>query len=217
MVSLGFVLKLTIASLRHTALCAAAAALFVGLSWPWAIEQSKTQVADWLTNPTLMLDTAVLMSIDIMIMLAYCIAAIHTPRRGTRRWYFRQALHYYPGLLFFVVLFSSLVYTIFSLPGADFALTAWLLAAAWLIVIPLAAWGLRLLLPEVELRLELLFITHILIAALGIVATVNGTTAVRYNQPTDLPSLLALLGCVAVGTTAGYLWWIIKNKYIRKR
>ena len=32
-----------------------------GLMWPYAIEQSKTQIANWLSNQPLMLDTACLL------------------------------------------------------------------------------------------------------------------------------------------------------------
>ncbi len=45
----------------------ATVALFAGLMWPYAIEQSKTQIADWLGNTALMLDTSVLLTIEVSL------------------------------------------------------------------------------------------------------------------------------------------------------
>ena len=89
----------------------------------------------------------------------------------------RGLLAIYPGLLIFPVLFSLEVSTIFFLPGVDFALVAWGLAAIVAVAFVALGFGLEFLLPERELRLELLFLLNILIAILGVIATVNGRTA----------------------------------------
>ena len=51
LVCFNFMLKQTYRKWWSVAVIAVVCALFVGLIWPYAIEQSKTQIADWLSNP----------------------------------------------------------------------------------------------------------------------------------------------------------------------
>ena len=81
LVSFNFLLKLTYCKLWTVGVIAVSACLFVGLMWPLAIEQSKTQIADWLSNPQLMLDTSVILSLEVVLQLAYCMLA---DRKSTR-------------------------------------------------------------------------------------------------------------------------------------
>ena len=50
LVCFNFMLKQTYRKLRSVLVISVICALFVGLMWPYAIEQSKTQIADWLAN-----------------------------------------------------------------------------------------------------------------------------------------------------------------------
>lgn len=59
------------------------------------------------------------------------------------------------------------------------------MAVGVLILISVGTLFLRYLLPEKELRLELLFLTNALTAILGIIATVNGRTAVTGISEVD--------------------------------
>ena len=59
----NFLLKQTFWKVIAVCVIAAICAAFAGLMWPYAIEQSKTQIANWLSNQPLMLDTAVLLSV----------------------------------------------------------------------------------------------------------------------------------------------------------
>jgi hypothetical protein len=72
------------------------------------------------------------------------------------------------------VLFYIETQGMFLFTGADFQVVAYGLAACVLILIPLLTWGVRWLVPEKELRLEVFFLSNALIAILGIIATVNG-------------------------------------------
>lgn len=212
LVCFNFMLKQTYRKPLSVGLIAAVCALFVGLMWPYAIEQSKTQIADWLANPALMLDTAVLLTIEVALQMSFCMLAAHVQttgpiRRRTLRLY--KALRWFPGILIFPTLFCALVALIFAFPGTSFPLVAWSMAAGVLVLVPAGSWLLRRLLPEKDVRLELLFLANALIAVLGIVATVNGRTAVTAESPVDWMALLGLTGIVLAGTLAGmavYTW-----------
>ncbi len=202
----NFMLKQTFHRWYYILAVAVVAALFTGLMWPVAIDQSKSQIAAWLENSTLMLDTSVLLTIEVAVQMGFCLLAGQQLTGGiekkSTRWIYKT-LWVFPGILIFAVLFSLLVTVIFQFPGVSFAVIAWTLAAVVLAIIPLGTWLLRWLLPEQDIRLELLFLTNALVAILGIVATVNGRTAVEGISEVNWPALAAMLGLLLTGGTVG--------------
>ena len=219
-VCFNYLLKQTWRKPFYVAFSAVVCALLVGLAWPWAIEQSKNQIAGWLADSALMLDLAVLLTLEVALQMTFCIVAAHIHTAGRVKpsvvWIYRL-LRWFPGLLVFPVLFSLLVAAIFALPGVSFPLVAWSLAAVVAVVIPLGRWALKHLLPEKEIRLELLFLTNALIAILGIIATVNGRTAVAGITSVDWPSLGGVMAFVAAGLLLGMAAFRIKQKLMNKK
>ena len=219
LVCFNYALKQTNRKIYSVLFSAAVCALFVGLMWPYAIEQSKSQISDWLADSTLMLDVAVILSLEVVIQMAFCILAAHIQTSGKVKpitiWIYR-VLRWFPGVLIFPVLFSILVSAIFALPGVSFSLVAWVLAAIVFVSIPLGSWILRWLLPEKEIRLELLFLANALIAILGVIATVNGQTAVAGISEVDWSALGGIVVLLIVGLVAGIIAYKIKLKRITK-
>ena len=72
LVMLGFILKLTWHGLIGRSVLALVCALFIGLVWEYAAGQSKTQIAAWLQEPELMLDTSVLLTVDVFFQPCGC-------------------------------------------------------------------------------------------------------------------------------------------------
>lgn len=219
-VCFNYLVKQTFRKAYFVAVSAVVCALFVGLAWPWAIEQSKNQIADWLADSALMLDLAVLLTLEVALQMTFCVVAAHIHTAGrvkpsVVRLY--RLLRWFPGLLVFPVLFSLLVAAIFALPGVSFLLTAWSLATIVAIVIPLGRWALKLLLPEREIRLELLFLANALIAILGIIATVNGRTAVSGVTTVDWMALGGVTTFVAAGGLLGMAVFRLKQKRMNKK
>ena len=175
----SLLLKLTFCSRRAVAAVIVCTALLTGFSWPLAVTQSRSQIEGWLSNPDLMADTAVLLFVEVALQIAFCLRqASPNLQDGSRisRW-LHLGLKGFPGLLYLVVIFSLQVQLIFMLPGVSFPLVSWSLAAAVSVFIVVGIWALRRLIPEEELRLEMLFLANAVIAALGVIATVNGRTA----------------------------------------
>lgn len=211
----NFLLKQTFWKITAVCIIAAICALFAGLMWPYAIEQSKTQIANWLANQPLMLDTAVLLSVEVCIQMAYAMLAVHVAndypvKKRTIVMY--RFLRWFPGVLIFPVLFSGLVYLIFAFPGTSFQTIAWSYAAFILIAVPTGRYLLLYLLPEKDLRLELFFLTNALVAILGIVATVNGRTSAAGVSEIDWKALAGVLVIAIAGGIAGLLWWNFRNR-----
>lgn len=219
LVCFNYVLKQTYRKIYSVLLSAAVCALFVGLMWPYAIEQSKSQISDWLADSSLMLDIAVILTLEVAIQMSFCILSAHIQTSGKVKpitiWVYR-ILRWFPGVLIFPVLFSLLVSAIFALPGVSFSLVAWLLAAIVFIAIPFGCWILKWLLPEKEIRLELLFLANALIAILGVIATVNGQTAVAGISEVDWCALGGIVVLLIFGLVAGVIAYRIKLKRIIK-
>ena len=111
----NFLLKQTFWKVIAVCVIAAICAAFAGLMWPYAIEQSKTQIANWLSNQPLMLDTAVLLSVEVCVQMAYAMLAVHVANDypvKPRMIVMYRFLRWFPGLLIFPVLFSGLIYLI---------------------------------------------------------------------------------------------------------
>lgn len=219
LVCFNYILKQTYRKVYSIAFSAIVCALFVGLMWPYAIEQSKSQISDWLANSALMLDIAVILTLEVAVQMAFCVLSAHIQTSGKVKpitiWVYR-VLRWFPGVLIFPVLFSLLVSAIFALPGVSFSLIAWVLATIVFIVIPLAAWEVKWLLPEKEIRLELLFLSNALIAILGVIATVNGQTAVAGISDVDWNALGGVVSLLICGLVLGVIAYRIKLKRIIK-
>ena len=201
----NFLLKQTFWKPVAVGAAAGIATIFVILLWPYAIEQSKTQIADWLSDNQLMLDTSVVLTLEMVVQMAFCLLAV-------RMMVAYRLLYWFPGVLIIPVLFFGLTQAIFSFPGVSFKLIARLFGLFVFVVIPLGRWLIKWLLPEEDLRLELFFLTNALVAILGIIATVNGRTAVEGVGDVDWS---ALTGCVVlflVGAIAGWMVYVIKRK-----
>lgn len=219
LVCFNYMLKQTCRKIYSVVFSAAVCALFVGLMWPYAIEQSKSQISDWLADPSLMLDIAVILTLEVAIQMSFCILSAHIQTSGKVKpiaiWVYR-ILRWFPGVLIFPVLFSLLVSAIFALPGVSFSLVTWVLAAIVFVAIPLGSWGIKWLLPEKDIRLELLFLANALIAILGVIATVNGQTVVVGISEVDWSALGGIVVLLILGLVAGVIAYRIKLKRIIK-
>ena len=208
LVCFNYIMKQTYRK-KYAVVCSAiVCALFMGLMWPYAVEQSKSQIAGWLSDSALMLDVAVILTLEVAVQMAFCVLSAHIQTtvevKPLTLWIYR-ILRWFPGVLIFPVLFSLLVSLIFALPGTSFQLVAWSAAAAVFVAIPIATYGVKRLLPEKEIRLEVLFLSNALIAILGVVATVNGHTAVAGICEVDLAALAGVCGLVLLGVIGGWI------------
>lgn len=219
LVFFSFVLKLTGYKPYQLLVAVLACVLFTGFSWSFAVQQSRTEIASWLSDRGLMQDMAVVLTIDVVLQMTYCLMAVNLMGSGVLKrstiWIYRL-LRAFPGIMVFLVLFGLLVSCVFAFPGVPFMLISWGMAVAVLIVVPLAVFLVRKLLPEKEIRLELLFLSNALTAALGIIATVNGTTVSGSAGSIDGRALAAVFAIVMSGAVLGFLLYRLKlrrNRY----
>lgn len=219
LVIFSLLLRMTLNSKLIAAVWCLAAALFVLVTREAATAQSKSTVVEWLSRPELMLDTAVWITVDAAFQIGYCLLAAESACGKLKKseqaafWVFRLL----PGVLIFPTLFALHTELVFALTGVGFSLIAWSVAGGTIIMLPLLAAALRRLIPETEIRLELLFTINLLAAALGIVATVNGRTAAVGTNRIEWAALAGVTVIIAVGPVAGALCYkYLTNKKISK-
>lgn len=218
LVSFSVLLKLTYLPGWGRTVVSLVLAMFVGFSWDFAANQSKTQIAEWINNPELMLDIAVILTVDVILQIAFCITSsglVSGERLSRSIAIIHAVCKWIPGILIFPVLLASLVEVIFSFPGFDFAIVAWILASVIFIISIATPYLIKIILPEKDIRLELIFMGNALIASLGIVATVNGRTSVTGTNSIDMETLGGVLSLFIVGASIGYILFTRKqNKLI---
>lgn len=219
LVCFNYMLKQTYRKPYAVVFSAVVCALFTGSMWRYAIEQSKSQISVWLSDSALMLDAAVVLTLEVAVQMTFCVLAAHIQTSGkvklrTIRAY--RILRWFPGVLIFPVLFSLLASVIFALPGVPFPTAAWSLAGAVLVVLVGGTYGMKRLLPEKEIRLELLFLSNALIAVLGVIATVNGRTAVAGISEVEWPALAGICALLVLGLVGGTALYRIRLKHIIK-
>ena len=217
LVCFNFILKQTFSKWYWVAAISAICALFVGFMWPLAIQQSRSQIALWLTDNALMLNLSIVLTIDVALQMWFCMVAaeIKSSGRLNRRtiWLYR-GLRWFPGLLIFPVLFCALVAIIFALPGKSFSFIALGCGATFGALVPIGRVVFNWLFPQKEMRLELLFLTNALMAILGIIATVNGKTAVEGCTQVNWSALLGIAVLIIAGGAVGVA---LRNFKVRKQ
>lgn len=85
LITLNFLLKQTFWTWKANLCTAIASAAFAMLMWRYAIQQSKTQIADWLNNPALMLDTSVILTAEVALQMAFCLLSVHVANMSPSR------------------------------------------------------------------------------------------------------------------------------------
>lgn len=201
-------LKLTFLKVWQVAVVAAICSLFIGFTWPYAIQQSRNEIGEWLGNQLLMLDTSVVLTIEVLWQMAYCMLSgklLYGETVSRRTIWIYRILRFFPGILIFPVLFYLQVQMMYLIHGVDFAIISWGLAATVFIAMMGMPFVLRWLLPQKSLRLEVLFLSSSLVLILGIVTTVNGTTNFKGSDPIEWYALFVFCALATVCGVVGYV------------
>ena len=111
LVCFNFLLKQTFVTRNVLAITTLVLGIFAALMWQVAIEQSKTQIIDWLHDTALMRNIAAILSVDVVVQLTFCIFTVRSAgSRGNtlRSRIIAKGLLFYPGFIIFPVVFALL-------------------------------------------------------------------------------------------------------------
>jgi hypothetical protein len=206
---LSFLIKLSFRSPWVILLTGLMLGSFVLIVGKYAPQQSKTQLADLLNNPGLMLDISVWISLESMLGIAFCLVAVQNIA-GIKPKY-AAIVNTFPGLLILPILFYILTQTVFAFPGTDFNLISRSIAGLVMAGIIGFTFFIKWLIPEKGIRLEILFVSWIFILILGTIATVNGRPVIQGTHETNFPALLALALLAGGLVVAGFGWFFIRR------
>ena len=215
-IMLNVVLKLSFWKLWQHTLFAAVCFLFVWLATDFASEQSQVTLQTMLSDPKVLGNITVLLTVETAVCMAYCFTSLRTLFKGKEsRWH--KVLLWYPNLLIFPALFYVLTQAIFYYTGVSFEHIAFWIGASVVVFIILGSLGLQKLLPEKDLRLELHFLVSLLITLLGLIGTANGQILyVPQSEPINLKVLggiftffIALFG---IGFGFSKLYWFLRQR-----
>lgn len=214
-VVLATALRLSFSSRGYALVYALLLGVFVYLSSPYAIEQTKTGLAAYIADRSLREYAAIFISLEVALFVGYSFSRLERPssRRGQL---LALALAAYPGLLLFPVLFYLQSTLLFALPGVSFSLLAFLLAVASALVVYGLGRALRWLVPEEELRLEVFFLVQLFTFILGIIASVDETVRTAPSSPIAWRGLALSAGIAALCFGLGYLIPRIKQSLRHK-
>lgn len=212
---IAHILKQTYMGLYISVVYSAVSALFIYYMWPFAIEQSTSRISDWLSDSALMLNVAVILVINVIVQISFCVLDVQI---GTSTKVYKKLssiyniLRWMPDLLIFPVLFWLLVSAIFSFPGRPFRQTAAMLSVVVFVAVPALVFAIKRLLPNSSIRLELLFLANVLIAILGIVASVNGETSVACTNQVNWAALAGTSVLAISGVACGIIYHTVKKR-----
>ena len=192
-------------------------ATFVMLTYPYAILQSKTQIADYLQNTEALQNMAVIITLESALCFGFCVTYLRGLYGKKNPWW-AELLWWYPSLLLFPVAFYFLTECIFTFVGTPFATVACLVAVLTLAVIPALARLVKWLVPEKDLRLEVHFLVSLFVCILGLLTTVNGKTVyAATDEPINWNAATLALSLFVGLFIVGYVWNQIKYPLIQRR
>lgn len=192
-------------------------AFFTFYMYPKAIEQSQVEMAQWLEDTNILSTIAVLITIEAMLYIGFCFEVF-----SNRKKLIFKVLNAYSGLLIFPSVFYVLAQSMFFFTGFEFHKIAISVAIFLGIFIPIFCWGLKLLLPEKEIRTEMLLFVSLLNTLLGLLITTNGKIIYTpKNQPINLHfiaySFLFFGILFALGFFISRIKWTYFSKKINKK
>lgn len=179
--------------------------LLGGFAWwsvRYAVQQSKTQIADYLQNITAVQSMAILVTIESAVGLAFCLSWLNG-RAGR----LHRLLYGYASLLMFPAVFYLLTQTIFAATGVDFGLTAKAFAVGIVVLLPVLVQAVGWLVPEKTGRVEIHLLLTIFVCILGLISTEHGRMvyAVKEN-PIEWSSLGMTFALFLLLAIVGFLF-----------
>ena len=170
--AISFLLKTSFHTTKWTVIMGLLGAFFSFLATTWVTETSQDTFLQIANNRSVRLNTALIVFIDSAIILSYCFQntfqqASPTPQNRI----VNVLLSAYPGLLFLgaICVFQAQVF--FHFAGIDFNTAAVASAFACFLSIVIGSLALKRAIGECHIRMELLFITQVILIIISIFIT----------------------------------------------
>ncbi|GJQ07311.1 hypothetical protein CAPN010_14690 [Capnocytophaga cynodegmi] len=215
-IALSTILKISFWKAKYRLILSVLVGLFVMCVYPIATEQSQTELKWWLEDTNVLSTMAVIITIESMLYAGFCFLSIKDLYVSQKSKKF-LVLEAYSGLLIFPMSFYIATQSMFYFTGTDFLIIAIFVALGLVVGIFTMSYLIRWLLPEKDIRLEMLFLVSLLVAVLGLVTTANGKIVyVSKNQFINYKEHLFTFVLFAVIFLIGFFVNRIKWRYFNK-
>ena len=219
LVILKFSLKITLFKNKLALLIVASVAAFYSyLLYPFVIEQNKSDLSFLLSNSRIMINFAVIVCIEAVTGILISIGMLQNLFRE-KKMRFVKIAKVVPGILIFIALFYLETIVFFYFTGYSFRRVATGYSFVIFAIILLLAYGLKILIPKIDLRYEVKFLINIFILFIGVVISVFYAkySVVSYAAIIDYKSLLLSISIAILALFSGIIIYKIKlNKKIKK-
>lgn len=193
-------------------------AIFILVTTQFAITESKVKLLGYLNDKQLMRNVALLVTVEAILSLSFCFISLQSASSNCKIQIIR-VLKGFISLLIFPGLYYTLVMLVFLFPGCEFWQISLFLSLIVISLILLLSIGIKYLVIEKELKLEIHFIVSLFIVCLGLLMTADGVITTSYvaESPTSISTnLLCSLMCIVVLFLLGVIWEKIKWRYKNK-
>lgn len=215
-------LKLSHASRWYSWVYALAVGIFIVLTGDWTSNQPKALMSSYIEHRVLRENIAILVTLESMLFILFTFLRLTTTHssnvlRNKVRKVVLGILTFYPSLLVFPILLYTQSQIFITMAGYDFSVLSWCFASIMVLFFGLTPIGHKRLLPERELRLELLFLSSLFIFIFGLITTVDDKmtySAPEYVFPWQgfIIAMALLVFCMLVGFWLPYLKRIIHKQ-----
>lgn len=214
-------LKLSFWKFWETSVFGLVMGTFIWVIYPFAISQSSVVINNHLFNNTIRENFTVLLTVETFIYFAFCFTFLsHSTLENTGNKY-HSLLRLFPGLLVFPVLFYLFLLVVFNNSGVNFSSLALYFSIAVTLFFPLSSIGFKYLIPENDFRIEIFFISGVLLIVLGLVSTFEGNLIYKIDMETHFTNFAFGIGIFILLAIFGFIShkisWQFKNKKLNGR
>lgn len=167
---------------------------------PVLLDTSKADISAMLSNHEALTGISLLISLEMALLVFWCFLGFAKSQSRLAK-----ILKWHPCLFILPIIWYVQAQAIFFFPGIEFRLIAFISAAFALIILTAGPYMLRLLIPESDIRKELLFIISIIALLLTSIAPAQGTPLFPQTLNPEWGGLLTLLALSAILALFGYL------------
>ncbi|MDL2311455.1 hypothetical protein LJC68_01070 [Bacteroidales bacterium OttesenSCG-928-B11] len=179
----------------------------------FAIEQNKLVLERIIGSQNAITNLSIIVMLDLLLTLGFSQSLIKKMAGENRSWGAKIAA-YVPCILFFPVLTYLQITLFFQLPGYNFVLLTTLFGISSFICIMGGSFLLRKIIPEAEVRIELVLLFSLLLFLLSICFMVFHPSILiySYSQPVDWKDFILTLAVTITLGGIGLLWQLFYRK-----
>ncbi|MFA8299019.1 MAG: hypothetical protein ACEPOV_02535 [Hyphomicrobiales bacterium] len=198
---------------RYLLLVAFVGAAFCYIAYPYAIIQNKVSLGNLFTDAVWINNLSIIYTIESLL-AAFMSLSLTKEAFGTKMKRWIKVISYLPGLMIFGALFYFEIIFFFNFHSFEFSTLAILFSVAVAIFLIVGSLGVRYLIPEKDLRLEIRFILGLggLMLSVILNSGMKGAGNVEFPFYYEWQALMVFLSIIIGGSILGFVYYHLRLK-----